>query len=90
MWIFHSTAKKRRLTSFGECAWKGDCPSHKPWFNARKPKLKLIERIGPITYKYQCGYCGMITLVDVSDDGTPANYRPHMKNPSLIGGSKWI
>lgn len=82
-----------------ECPWKADCPQHvyedkigRKLQRERPlpPKLRLIEQVQPHIRLYQCKYCGMKHLVDIS--GHQALYdekqTPQMKNPALIGGEK--
>jgi len=95
-WLWTSGAsgdKKRLYGKYGlRCPWdhpEHGCPSHRPFPDARKPKMKLIERIQPRVYLYQCKYCGMKTTVSLDNtESIPEREQAQIKNPALIGGQK--
>ena len=68
------------------CPWTSDCPSHTPFRNARKPKVKLVERIQPHVALYQCKWCGMKWVQDATNPEIGAGNPALTKNPALVGG----
>ena len=86
--IFNSIKEKQHFAEDLHCPWEADCPSHTPFKDARKPKLRLLERVGPMTKRYRCEWCGMEFLT--SNEPGDTRQKAHILNPSLIGGDKII
>ena len=95
-WLWTSGASGDKKKLYGEhalrCPWDHPdmgCPSHRPFPDAKKPKMKLIERVQPRVFLYKCKYCGMTTTVSLDHPGKmPEKEQSQVLNPSLIGGEK--
>lgn len=67
------------------CPYGTTCPSHIPFKNAYPPKVRLVERVSPYVYQYQCQYCGCKFNYDVTDtDKFNHSELPFMKNPNFL------
>ncbi len=85
-WMFTSgwqQDKNKMIPNDLVCTWKSDCPSHKPYPNARKPKLRIIERIQPHVFLIECKYCGMRWIQDTTGE---RGQKGHENNEALLGG----
>lgn len=94
-WVWSSGIsgdKKKMWSKELRCPWDHPdcgCPSHRPFPDAHPPKMKLIERVQPNVYKFQCQYCHMVVLYGADDPGkVPESHNAVHMNPSLIGGQK--
>jgi len=78
--------KKKVLTySDLRCPYGETCPSHMPFKNARKAKIRFVERISPYVYCYKCMYCGCKFNYDVTDpDRVHQSELPFVKNPNFL------
>ena len=78
--------KKKAMTYDAiRCPYGVTCPSHIPFKNARKPKIKLIQRISPMAYEYKCRWCGCNFVYGaVNPDKVRQKEQPHMVNDSFL------
>ena len=64
------------------------CPSNQPFVGSRPPKMKLLGRVQPYVYEYECRYCGFKTLYGAEGDRIPDNQRAHLLNKNLLYARK--
>lgn len=63
----------------------GDCPSHIPHKNARKAKVKFVQRVSPNVYEYKCKWCGCnFAYGAINPDRVPEREQPHIANSSFL------
>ena len=91
--------RKKEMTYDNNCPWRWDCPQHvfRDRFGVKYernpillPKMKLIDTPQPRIRMYQCGYCGAISMYDVTGRRLPEEERAYIKNPAYLGGPKRI
>jgi len=78
---------KKKLLTYQtlHCPFSVTCPSHIPFKNAHKPKIRRVERISPYVYMYKCMYCGCKFNYDVADpERVHQSELPFAVNPSFI------
>ncbi len=77
--------KKLRAYESIRCPYGTTCPSHIPFKNARRSKIKFIERISPYVHSYRCLHCGCKFNYDSADPNRfHESELPFKKNPSFI------
>ena len=91
--------KDKEMNFDNNCPWRWDCSQHiyVDKFGTKyervpilPAKMKLVESPQPRMRVYECGYCGMKSIYDVTGRRLPEQERAYIKNPAYLGGQKHI